>query len=146
MKRNWNDLYDTYKINYRKAYMKNEGQIAKMYDKRTFIGMYSGLEADRQEEVSKGGRKVLNIQQDLVRKQTYQYSSAQAKAFQTALMEEGIAMSQRDIRRGIRGSAFNAIKDKLFSSINKTYNDLRASGATGDAASWYIGMIYFGSE
>lgn len=87
----WQKLYSNYK---RKWNELNErlpsGMADKMYSYLGYRNAYTLIENTREEEVSKGTRKVLNTQRDLINDQKYKYSQDQARAVKKALVERAM--------------------------------------------------------
>lgn len=85
----WKKLYANYQKKYRQLNEKLPGGMAdKMYDYLGYINAYSYIETSREEEVTKGKRKVLNTQRDLINDQKYKYSQDQARAIKQALIKK----------------------------------------------------------
>lgn len=146
MTRNWKKLYKTYIDNYNKSAINNLNQMADKYNMIEFKMKYTALENDRKKEILKGKRKILNIQQDIIRKQTYELSKGQALAVKYTLKEtKGLDLKLRDIRRGKYGSNKELISI-TFREIADQYNDLIDSGYSTIQAKKMISTVYFGSE
>ena len=93
---------------YQKAYTALKKEMAKngytMYQRRLtaleYRTLYKAYKNTRKNEISQGKRKTLgNISRDILKSQQYEYSSKQAKVFQTAIKTQtGKTPSIKDIR------------------------------------------------
>ena len=85
----WRKLYANYVKKYEELNAKLPNGMA--YKKYSYLGYrnaYIYLETLREQEVSKGTRKVLNTQRDLLNEQKYKYTREQARAIKKALVKK----------------------------------------------------------
>lgn len=131
MKHDWNKLYRNYYKHYKKEMVKSSVPLEPMYNKNEFKMMYQSLENDRLIEINKGTRKVLNINQDLIRGQKqYKYSMKQAKVLQKALISE---TNHKYTLKALRQGTVQ---------LDETFWD-KVHNYSGDLL---IGQVFFGSD
>lgn len=114
----WQQLYKNYVKKYDQLNEKilrdtdgANGMYHKKYSYLGYINAYSGLETIREEQVSQGKRKVLNVQRDLINEQKYKYSEKQARAIKKGMVEKKI--KELDMSNISSDAEFRKIKRQI---------------------------------
>lgn len=129
-----------------KEQLKQRGEM--MYDthllsEREWEAMNKSWENTYKREIKAGKReKMPNINEKIVKQQTFQYSEAQAKIYQKEMRKAGYGeRTIREIMLGVEDYKLDDFNELLA----KEYDALRASGETGKNAKLAISYKYFGS-
>lgn len=136
--------YDAYVQNYKKAEaeLKKKGltMADKMYNKLEYKTTYKAIKNDREKAIAKGERKTIgNINREMIKDQTYEFTQKQAKAMQKAIERQtGNKYRLQDIR---------AKKYEIdWNEIDLRKAELKEMGLNFLEIKQVIGKEYFGSK
>lgn len=140
--RNWDKLYNTYKIRYAKQKVVSEHigvEIEPIYSKNEFKITYQAMEMD----FATSGRKVPNLIQNMTRNQMdYKYSVAQARNIGAAIGRLGMTPPKFS---QLRKSGMAAVPEEMWDAIRNRRMQLSRQGKNASQIRQIISQTFFGS-